>query len=142
MIDARKLLRQTLAWEALKRALVDREMRIDSINQMLGMASTASLEPEPIPLDVKVVLFGSRDLYYLLHDHEFRELFKVAVDFEENVELNDDTLLAYARLIATVAKSDRMAPFEAHASRLFSNMSRDSPTTTRNSARTCKVSRT
>ena len=121
MIDAQKLLTQPLAWDALKRALVAREMRIDSINQMLGMVSTASLEPQPIPLDVKVVLFGSRDLYYLLHDHdpEFRELFKVAVDFEENVELNDATLLAYARLIATVAKTDGMAPFEAQACALI-----------------------
>jgi lon-related putative ATP-dependent protease len=121
MIDAQKLLTQPLAWDSLKRALVAREIRIDSIGQMLGMVSTASLEPEPIPLDVKVVLFGSRDLYYLLYDYdsEFRELFKVAVDFEETVDLNDDTLLAYARLIATVAKADGMAPFDAQACALI-----------------------
>jgi predicted ATP-dependent protease len=95
MIDTHKLLMQPHAWEALKRALVAREVPIDSIGQMLGMVSTASLEPQPIPLDVKVVLFGERYLYYLLYEHdpEFRELFKVAADFEESVELSDATLL-------------------------------------------------
>lgn len=121
MIDAHKLLVQPLAWDALKRALVAREIRMESIGQMLGMVSTASLEPQPIPLDVKVVLFGERHLYYLLfeHDPEFRELFKVAADFEESVELNDDTLSSYARLIATVAKAEGMAAFEAPACALI-----------------------
>ena len=121
MIDTHKLLMQPHAWEALKRALVAREVRIDSIGQMLGMVSTASLEPQPIPLDVKVVLFGERYLYYLLYEHdpEFRELFKVAADFEESVELSDATLLRYARLIATVAKAEGMAAFEAQACALI-----------------------
>ena len=121
MIDAHKLLAQPLAWESLKRALVAREIRIDSVSQMLGIVSTASLEPQSIPLDVKVVLFGERHLYYLLYEYdpEFRELFKVAADFEESVEFTDATLLAYARLIATVAKAEGMAPFEAPACALI-----------------------
>jgi lon-related putative ATP-dependent protease len=117
MVDAHKLLLQPLGWEALKRALVAREIRINSIGQMLGLVSTVSLEPEPIPLDVKVVLFGERYLYYLLYrlDPEFRDLFKVAADFEDNVELGPETLLLYARLIATVAKDEGMAAFDAPA---------------------------
>jgi lon-related putative ATP-dependent protease len=117
MIDAHKLLIQPLGWEALKRALVSREIRINSIGQMLGLVSTVSLEPEPIPLDVKVVLFGERYLYYLLYqlDPEFRDLFKVAADFEDSVELGPETLLLYARLIATVAKDEGMAAFDAPA---------------------------
>ncbi len=117
MIDAHKLLTQPLAWDALKRALVAREIRINSIGQMLGLVSTVSLEPQPIPLDVKVVLFGERYLYYLLYelDPEFRELFKVAADFEDSVELGPETLLLYARLIATVAKGESMSAFDAPA---------------------------
>jgi predicted ATP-dependent protease len=76
MLDARKLLMQPHAWDELKRALRSNEIRIESIGQMLGMVSTVSLEPEPIPLDVKVILVGDRMLYYLLsaHDPDFNEL--------------------------------------------------------------------
>src|SRR5690606_25386174 len=79
--------------------------------------STASLEPEPIPLDVKVVLVGGRELYYLLHayDPEFAKLFKVAVDFEEDVPRSADNDLGYARLIGTIARHDGLRPLERDA---------------------------
>jgi lon-related putative ATP-dependent protease len=117
MIDAHKLLVQPYAWDALKRALVAGEVRIGSIGQALGLVSTVSLDPQSIPLDVKVVLFGERYLYYLLYDldPEFRELFKVAADFDESVPLSDDTLRLYARLIATVARNEKMLAFDAAA---------------------------
>ena len=117
MIDAHKLLMQPLAWDALKRALVARKIQISSIGEMMGLVSTVSLDPQSIPLDVKVVLFGERTLYYLLYewDPEFRELFKVAADFEETVELDDEMLKLYARLIATVAKGEQMLAFDAPA---------------------------
>jgi len=117
MVDAHKLLMQPLAWDALKRALVTGRIQITSIGQMLGVVSTVSLDPQSIPLDVKVVLFGERILYYLLYewDPEFRELFKVAADFEESIEIDDDVLQLYARLIATVAKNEQMLAFDAAA---------------------------
>lgn len=117
MIDAHKLLTQPFAWDALKRALVSRRLQINSMGQMLGLVSTVSLDPESIPLDVKVVLFGERTLYYLLYewDPDFRELFKVAADFEETVDLDEETLRLYARLIATVARDESMLAFEAAA---------------------------
>jgi lon-related putative ATP-dependent protease len=117
MIDAHKLLMQPLAWDALKRALVSRRLHINSIGQMMGLVSTVSLDPESIPLDVKVVLFGERSLYYLLYewDPDFRELFKVAADFEETVDLDEQTLRRYARLIATVARNEDMLDFDAAA---------------------------
>jgi predicted ATP-dependent protease len=95
---------------------------------MLSMISTVSLEPEPIPLDVKVVLIGERRLYYLLAqaDPEFNLLFKVAVDFEEELPRSDANALAYARLIATQVRSRGLRPMTRpavarvleHASRL------------------------
>src|SRR3546814_2688551 len=78
LLDARKLLMQPYAWESVKRALYAEELRIESLGQMLSMVSTVTLEPAPIPLNLKIVLLGERPLYYLLSavDPDFPELFK------------------------------------------------------------------
>ncbi|MDD5299734.1 MAG: ATP-binding protein [Gallionella sp.] len=117
LLDIRKVLVQPFAWEGLKRALQSREIRIESLGQMYSLVSTVSLEPEPIPLDTKVILFGDRLFYYLLqeYDPEFGELFKVAADFEERIERNADTHLLYARLIATLARKENLLPFDRGA---------------------------
>ena len=87
LLDIRKVLMQPFAWEGLKRALQARKIHIESLGQAYSLVSTVSLAPEPVPLDVKVVLFGERMFYYLLqeYDPEFTELFKVATDFEETL---------------------------------------------------------
>lgn len=117
LLDAHKVLTQLYAWEGLKRVLQAREIRIESLGQILSLVSTVSLEPEPVPLDVKVVLFGERILYYLLHayDPEFAELFKAEADFDDRFARNGDSDLLYARLIATVAKKEGLLPFEPAA---------------------------
>jgi predicted ATP-dependent protease len=117
LLDVRKVLMQPFAWEGLKRAMQSREIRIESLGQMYSLVSTVSLEPEPIPLDVKVVLFGDRMFYYLLqeYDPEFGELFKVAADFEEQIERNPDTHLLYAQLIATLARKNALLSFDRGA---------------------------
>jgi lon-related putative ATP-dependent protease len=117
MLDVHKLLMQPFAWDALKRALSTREIRIESIGQMYSLVSTESLEPEPIPLDLKVVLFGERMWYYLLYswDPDFRELFKVMADFEEEIPRSAEAHDLYARLIATMARRGGMLPFERGA---------------------------
>jgi lon-related putative ATP-dependent protease len=117
LLDARKVLMQPYAWEGLKRALSARELRIESLGQALSLVSTVSLEPEPIPLDIKVVLLGEPLLYYLLsaYDPEFSELFKVAVDFGHDMKRDPDTNLMYARLIATLARRDQLLPLDRGA---------------------------
>ena len=117
ILDARKVLTQPYAWEALKRALQSRQLKIESIGQMLSLISTVSLEPEPIPVDVKVALFGDRLLYYLLsqYDPDFDELFKVQADFEEQMDRNSDNQMQYARLIATLARENDLLPFHRDA---------------------------
>ena len=117
MLDALKLLMQPYAWEALKRALRSREIRTQSLGQELGLISTVSLEPEPIPLGLKVVLVGERLLYYLLHAHDpdFAELFKVVADFEEDVPRSAENDLLYARVIATFARKERLRALDAEA---------------------------
>jgi len=117
LLDAFKLLSQPFSWEGLKRALSTHEIRIESLGQMVSLVSTVSLEPEPIPLDVKVVLLGNRLLYFLLaqYDPEFGELFKVAADFEDEVERSADNDLLYARLIGTLARREKLRPFDRGA---------------------------
>jgi lon-related putative ATP-dependent protease len=127
MLDAFKVLLQPLTWEGLKRALRSGEIRIEPAGQMLGLASAVSLEPEPIPLDVKVVLVGDRLLYSLLcqYDPEFHELFKVAADFEEQMERSPENDILYARLIATLARQEKLIPFDrAAVARLIEESSR------------------
>jgi lon-related putative ATP-dependent protease len=128
VLDALKVLTQPYAWEALKRALRSREVDIRTLGQELGIISTVSLEPEPIPLDVKVALVGERWLYYLLHawDPEFAELFKVAVDFEEDMPrgARDDTV--YARLIAGCVRQEKLRALDRTAcARVIERQARD-----------------
>lgn len=117
IIDVRELLLQPYAWEGLKRALRAREIRIESLGQALSLVSTVSLEPEPIPLDVKIVLIGDRRLYYLLHryDPDFPELFKVEADFDQAIDREEPNGHQYARLIATIARREELRPFDAGA---------------------------
>jgi predicted ATP-dependent protease len=117
LLDIRKVLVQPFAWEGLKHALQSRVIRIESLGQMYSLVSTVSLEPEPIPLDAKVILFGDRLFYYLLqeYDPEFGELFKVAADFEDRIERSSDTHKLYARLIATLARREALLPFDCRA---------------------------
>lgn len=117
ILDARQMLLQPYAWDGLKRALRSREMRIESLGQVLSLVSTVSLEPEPIPLDVKVVLIGERLLYYLLHqfDPDFGELFKVEADFNGEMTRSPENNLLYARLVATMASRQGLRPFDRGA---------------------------
>jgi len=117
LLDVRKLLMQPFAWESLKRAMQSREIRLESLAQMYSLVSTVSLEPEPIPLRVKVILFGDRLFYYLLqeYDPDFSELFKVSADFEDRIERNADTHMLYARMVATLTRKDKLLPFDRSA---------------------------
>ncbi len=117
ILDARVLLLQTYGWEGLKRALRAQEIRIESLAQVLNAASTVSLEPAPIPLNVKVALLGERMLYYLLWqaDPDFTELFKVAVDFDEEMDRDAESEGLYARLLATLIRKEQLQPFDREA---------------------------
>jgi lon-related putative ATP-dependent protease len=119
VLDIHRVLGRPFAWEALKQALFTGEVRIESPADTLGFATTTTLKPEPIPLDVKIILIGERWLYYLLsfYDKEFGGLFKVAVDFDDDVKRTVDNVGTYARLIGTRAEEQKLLPFEAAAVR-------------------------
>ncbi|MCB1745136.1 MAG: AAA family ATPase, partial [Gammaproteobacteria bacterium] len=117
VLDARKLLMQPFAWEALKQALRSSKIRIESLDTVYSLASTVSIEPEPIPLDVKVVLIGERMIYYLLqaHDPDFSDLFKVPADFDDVMPRTPQTIADLARLYGTLARRESLRPLSADA---------------------------
>ena len=117
VVDILKLLQHPYAYEALKRTLKSGEIKIESLGQVLGFINTVSLEPEPIPLEVKVVLLGTRILYYLLNslDPEFTDLFKVAADFDEQMDRTEESLALYARMLASRIREEELRPFTSDA---------------------------
>ncbi|HEX7118501.1 MAG TPA: ATP-binding protein [Longimicrobiales bacterium] len=117
ILEAAEVLTRPLAWAALKRALRTRELRPAEATAELALAIADSMEPEPIPADVKVVLIGEPTLYYLLRslDTEFTELFKIRVDFQPQMDRTADAERGYARLVAAHAKAESLPAFDATA---------------------------
>lgn len=117
ILDALKILTQPFAWEALKRALNAGSIRIESAAESYGMANIMTLEPEPIPLDVKVVLLGDAHIYYMLNqiDPDFHELFKVAADFDSQMVRTDEATQNYAQFIATYSRQNHLKPIDRFA---------------------------
>ncbi len=115
LVDARKMLLSPFAWEALKRALKSRELKVEPPTETAGIMSTQTLDPEPIPLDVKVILFGDRQLYYLLaaNDPDFDRLFKVQADFDDTIERSETNHKAYAELITSIVAKHELKHVDA-----------------------------
>ena len=117
ILDARKLLMQPFSWETLMRSLRAESIRIESPAEAMGWATTITLEPEPISLKLKVVLIGEPQLYYLLSqaDPDFRQMFKVAADFDTEMERTAESARHYANLIAGVTRREDLRPFDRDA---------------------------
>jgi predicted ATP-dependent protease len=115
--DLRHLLGEPYAWEALKRALKRRQIRIEDVAGFLGLASTAMLEPDAIPLDIKIVIIAERRLYYLLEtlDPEMGDLFKVLADFDDDVARDASSETFLAGHLAALARDEGLRPLEASA---------------------------
>lgn len=117
ILDALKILSQPHAWDTLKRTLKAGEIKIESLEKTLSLISTMPLEPDPIPLHVRVILIGDRLLYYLLEalDPEFKNLFKIPADFEEELPKTPETLKRYAQVLATLARKEGLLPLTRDA---------------------------
>jgi len=134
VLEARDVLRTFMAWESLKKALKGRAIRIEEPLEELRLVSAVSLAPEPIPLDVKVVLIGHPVLYYALYelDEDFRELFKVKVDFDDSLPRTPESEALYARFVGAACRDEGLRHFSAaglarlveHGSRLVSHQER------------------
>ncbi len=117
VLPAEELLANPLAWESLKRALENREIVIEDAGEKLGIFSTKSLRPQPIPLDVKVILIGRPDVYQLLlrYDERFSELFKVKVDFDTQMPRTDENIADYSSLVSTICEMENLHHLDSSA---------------------------
>ena len=128
ILDARRLLMQPFAYEGLKRTLRSRKIHIEPLERLLGLMSTVSLEPEPVDLNIKVVLIGEPQIYYLLnaYDPEFISLFKVQADFETDMKRSQESQELYATLIAKLARDKELLPLHRSAvARLIEQAARE-----------------
>ena len=134
ILDLADLLTTPLAWDSLKRALQDGSLSIQEPTEQLGMAGTTGLRPEPIPVNLKVIVLGSAANYGLLYsaDESFQKLFKVRAEFDTVMKKNDGHLERYARFVRTLCEKERLRDFDAeavavlieHSSRMVSDQTR------------------
>ncbi len=116
MVDARRLVQSPFAYEALKRALKAREIRIEPPQETAGIGIVPqTLDPEPMALDVKVVMTGEREAYYALAqgDPDFLGLFKVQADFDDAIPRSPENDRAYAGVIASIVDEHKLCPVDA-----------------------------
>ncbi len=111
------LFRNLGSWEGLKRSLRSASIEIEELGERLGFLSVKSLKPQPIPLDVKVLLVGKTLYYHLLHayDEEFPELFKVKAEFDTRTDYNEESTRDYLAFICTYCKERKLRPFDGSA---------------------------
>lgn len=114
VINVLDLLRNIFAYDALKRAIRNKEVRIEDVWEQYRLLSTTTLKPEPIPLNVKIILVGNPYLYYLLYnlDEEYKELFKVKADFDSRMDRTEENIHKYASFVATRCKEEKLLPFD------------------------------
>ncbi|MEE8043954.1 MAG: ATP-binding protein, partial [Thermodesulfobacteriota bacterium] len=114
VLDALDLFQYPFVWDSLKKALENEELRIEDLYQQYGFSGTVGIKPEPIKLDVKVIIAGNSHLYHMLYayDEDFRKLFKVKADFDYVVERNDITLSQYSCFIKSVCDRDGINKFD------------------------------
>ena len=127
LLPAREVLLSPYAWQSLERALRDGEIRIQELGNQLGLISTASLEPEPISLSVKVILFGTPILHELLrlYDDDFSKLFKVRAEFATIMDRTDENTRDCALFIKSVVDENKLPPFDNTAvARIIEHSSR------------------
>ena len=127
ILPVRSVLLYPYAWEGLKRVLRDGEIRLLDLGNQMGLTSTATLDPEPIPLNVKVILVGTPALYYLLraYDEDFAKLFKVRAEFARDMERNPDSEQDYALFVRSVVDENHLCPFDRTAvARIIEHSSR------------------
>jgi len=117
LLEAEKLLSEPFVWDALKRALHSRLLKMESPWADMGRLATVTLTPQVIPLNLKVVIIGSRQVYYALQDldPDFQEMFRVLVDFEEDLPRTTDSIDGMAQLLKTRTSEEGLAPLTAAA---------------------------
>jgi lon-related putative ATP-dependent protease len=114
VLPAEDVLGQFASWVSLKRALRSHDLLIEEMGEQLGFISTKTIQPQPIPLDIKVVLVGSAQTYYALHelDTDFPELFKVKADFDTQMPANEENVRAFLSFVCGFCQREKLKPME------------------------------
>ena len=117
LLDAESLLSNPMAWVALKRALRSKKIILEDSPEMTGSPDLASLKPQPIPLDIKVILIGHPTTFQLLnsYDNEFNVLFKVRSDFDNEMDCSEISVRGYGEFIARICKEENRLHFNKNA---------------------------
>ncbi|CAM2824611.1 Lon protease family protein [Acinetobacter celticus] len=117
LLEAEQLLEQPYAWQGLKRALKSGQLKLSSLEHMLTLTGSISIEPAPIPLNIKVILLAEPEIYYdiLELEPELGSVFKIRADFTDTLQRNDNNEQAYMQLIADYVQTDKLLPFDRSA---------------------------
>jgi len=117
IVPAEDLLRNLFAWEGLKRILQNQEIVIEEASERLGFMATRSLNPEPIPLQLKVVIVGAPEIYHLLHmyDPDFKELFKVKAEFDTEMDCINENVQKYGSFFQTLCRKEDLPVLDESA---------------------------
>ncbi len=112
ILEALDLLRWYFSYDALKRCLKDRQIKIEDLAEHLGLISTRTLQPQPIPLNIKVILIGDPHIYQLLYiyDEDFTRLFKIKAQFDWRMKKTDDHLQKFCSLAASYCREEKLLP--------------------------------
>ncbi|MBI5893139.1 MAG: AAA family ATPase [Deltaproteobacteria bacterium] len=115
VVNALDLLRNIFSYDSLKRAIKNKEVKIEDVWEQYRLITTSALKPEAIPLNIKIILVGSPFLYYLLYnlDDEYKKYFKVKADFDSKMPRNKENIDKYALFIATRCKEEGLKPFDS-----------------------------
>lgn len=114
ILQMKELLMNPITWEALKRSLSTGEINIENLGKQLGYLVPTTIKPEPIPIDIKVILIGDYYTYSILYnyDEDFRKLFKVMADFDTEMEKNEDNVYKIAQFVASQCEEERLKHFD------------------------------
>ena len=115
VLNARDVLMAPGAWEGLKRSIRNQEVRLEDPAEQTGLFIPQGLRPEPVPLDLKVIVTGDESVYRLLtasDNEDFRDLFKVKAEFDYRVDLNEENMMAYCKFICRTCEEENLLPFE------------------------------
>jgi len=113
ILQAKDVLSNFQSWEVLKRALRTKQISIESVREQYGLIAVSTLKPEPIPLDVKVILVGNSMLYHLLYeyDEDFKKLFKIKADFDDEMERSKENVMELAKFISDFCRREKVPHF-------------------------------
>lgn len=117
ILQAQDLMANAQAWEVLKRVIRTKEITIESLRDQLGGLTVSTLKPEPIPVDVKVIVIGSNYIYNILYEYEedFQKLFKIRADFDSEMDFSYENIKSLAKYIKGFSEREKTMPFDISA---------------------------